>query len=78
MSHKSKTPEERSTPNPAPVAADAADAEALRQEIQLRAYHRYCERGCEPGGDVDDWVTAEREVLAEREKQAPSAKGDRS
>lgn len=64
MAHKSKTAEERSTLEPAPVGGGAADAEALRQEIQLRAYYRYCERGCASGADVDDWLAAEREVLA--------------
>jgi hypothetical protein len=44
------------------VVAD--DAETLRQEIQRRAYHRYCERGCGPGADMDDWLAAEQEVLA--------------
>jgi hypothetical protein len=39
---------------------------ALRDEIELRAYFKYCERGCVVGGDVEDWLTAEREVLAER------------
>jgi hypothetical protein len=39
---------------------------ALRGEIELRAYFKYCERGCVAGGDVDDWLTAEQEVVAER------------
>jgi hypothetical protein len=39
---------------------------ALRDEIELRAYFKYCERGCVAGGDVDDWLTAEQEVVAER------------
>ena len=38
----------------------------LRDEIQLRAYYRYCERGCEPGSEIDDWLSAEQEVLAQR------------
>ena len=48
--------------------ADAARAPAFdqRREIELRAYYRYWERGCSPGGDVDDWLAAEQEVLAER------------
>ena len=62
MANKSKAAEEKSTPGPAPVGT--ADTEALRQEIQVRAYHRYCERGCVSGADVDDWLAAEREVLA--------------
>lgn len=64
MANKSKAAEEKSTPGPAPVGVGAADTEALRQEIQVRAYYRYCERGCASGADVDDWLAAEREVLA--------------
>jgi hypothetical protein len=64
MGHKLKTAKERSTREPAPVAGGAADSSALRREIQLRAYYRYCERGCVPGGDVNDWLSAEREVEA--------------
>ena len=45
-------------------AGEALDSEALRREIELRAYDRYCQRGCEPGGDVADWLEAEQEILA--------------
>jgi hypothetical protein len=73
MAHKSKSAEERSIrEEPAPVAGGPADREALRQEIQLRAYYRYCERGCAPGADVNDWLAAEREVLAVHAEPAAS------
>ena len=39
-------------------------SENRQQEIARRAYRRYCDRGCTPGADIDDWLTAEREVLA--------------
>ena len=42
----------------------------LRDKIALRAFFKYCERGCVAGFDVEDWLQAEREVLAER---APGA-----
>jgi hypothetical protein len=71
MAHKSKAAEESSTRGPAPVAGGAADTEALRQEIHLRAYYRYCERGCAPGADVDDWLAAEREMLAMHAEPSP-------
>ena len=38
--------------------------DGLFQQIQLRAYHRYCERGCAPGAEVEDWLVAEQAVLA--------------
>ena len=46
---------------PPPANGDGA----IRLEIQLRAYYRYCERGCEPGREIEDWLSAEQEVLAQ-------------
>ena len=40
--------------------------DVTREEIEKRAYQHYCDRGCAPGGDVDDWLAAERELLGER------------
>lgn len=34
-------------------------------EIEFRAYTIYCARGCVDGHDVDDWLEAERQLLAE-------------
>jgi hypothetical protein len=31
-------------------------------DIARRAFELYCERGCEDGHDVDDWLSAEREL----------------
>ena len=31
-------------------------------EIKVRAYEIYLERGCEPGRDVEDWLSAEQEL----------------
>lgn len=45
-----------------------ADDEPLRQEIALRAYYRYRNRGGIPGFEIEDRLVAEREVLAERAK----------
>ncbi len=70
MAHKSKAADVTSMPDHAPAEVGAPDTEALRQEIQMRAYYRYCERGCAPGADVDDWLAAEREVLAVRAEPA--------
>jgi hypothetical protein len=33
-----------------------------REEISLRAYEIYLERGGLPGNDLDDWLQAEREL----------------
>ena len=51
---------------PETEAGPHATNELLREEIELRAYFKYCERGCDAGYDVADWLAAEREILAER------------
>lgn len=38
------------------------DADAVRAEIERRAYLRFCARGCAPGDELEDWLAAEREV----------------
>ncbi len=35
---------------------------SLAERIRERAYELFCERGSDDGGDVDDWLTAEREI----------------
>jgi len=39
-----------------------AEAHPTREEIELRAYQVYIERGGAHGQDVDDWLQAEREL----------------
>lgn len=62
----SRTIEDVAPDAPTQPAAD----DALLAEIAKRAYGRYCDRGCTGGADVEDWLAAEREVLAERSDQA--------
>lgn len=64
MAHRTRTADKRHGANRAPGASEAQDPETLRREIELRAYQRYCERGCAPGNDLDDWIAAEDEVLS--------------
>jgi hypothetical protein len=47
---------------PAEGRRSRAHAAPAEEEIRLRAYHRYLERGSIPGNDVDDWLQAEREL----------------
>ena len=37
----------------------------LHDRIALKAYRLYQERGCVDGHDCDDWLEAEKSVLAE-------------
>lgn len=51
------------TTRSAPAAQPAVDHIALRHElIAQRAYFRAEQRGWTPGGELDDWLHAEREV----------------
>jgi Protein of unknown function (DUF2934) len=43
----------------------------LETEIRRRAYEIYQQRGCTPGHENDDWLVAEREVMA-RHHSAPN------
>jgi DUF2934 family protein len=37
---------------------------ASEQEIRLRAYEIFLERGAQPGHELEDWLQAERELTA--------------
>jgi len=54
-----------------PIQPNAEDASANHtpslEEIRLRAYEIYLERGGIPGNELDDWLQAEREL----ERAAP-------
>jgi hypothetical protein len=58
-----------------PLAADSVNdgPRVSESDIALRAFAYYCERGCQHGADVDDWLRAERELLG-----APKAPKRRS
>jgi hypothetical protein len=44
-----------------PPALDKATGLTDR-DVARRAFEIFCERGCEHGHDLDDWLQAEREV----------------
>ncbi len=39
--------------------------ESLQKEIQQRAYDLFLERGGQPGHEMEDWIRAEKEIIAE-------------
>jgi hypothetical protein len=47
--------------------------EELESEIRLRAYELYLQRGSNSGSEKDDWLSAEREVLARHSNQTHTA-----
>jgi hypothetical protein len=50
--------------SPAPTAkkSKAAKSAPTHEEIALRAYQIYLERGGAPGNELEDWTRAEREL----------------
>ena len=46
----------------------AAKAPPTYEEIALRAYEIYLERGGAPGGALEDWARAERELMEKNSK----------
>jgi len=49
---------------PAEKSATSSSTESTPDAIARRAFELYCARGCEHGHDVDDWLSAEQELLA--------------
>lgn len=45
-------------------------AEAVAEEIRIRAYELYEERGREDGCDLEDWLRAEDEITGRTRKAA--------
>jgi hypothetical protein len=76
MARPPKTP--RTTPKKNGNATELLAAEVkknivpinLEDEIRRRAYEIYEERGRTPGDQHDDWLRAEREVLARYQQSA--------
>ena len=64
----SKTKRNESIGSQATSTTTAGTQEALarnsarEEEIKLRAYEIYLERGEQPGRELDDWLQAEREL----------------
>lgn len=62
--------------SPTPRKPLTAKIRPTPEQIQLRAYEIYLERGGAPGNAFEDWVQAERELLQKPRKvgRAPKAK----
>ena len=68
------TPRKRATPKKKPngeiestdTAVAVAPPEPTEDDIRVRAYHRYLERGANHGADFDDWVEAEKDLKRPR------------
>jgi hypothetical protein len=61
--HKEKVmPKPRATSSPAAKKSKKTKAQPTQEEIALRAYHIYLERGSTPGNPSEDWLRAEQEL----------------
>ena len=66
----------RKASSPATKGQRSAKSHPTREEIALRAYEIYLERGGAPGNELEDWTRAERELLGKNGKpqRKPSPK----
>ncbi len=64
------------TKEASPAVSDSKTGEARpgREEIEVRAFQIYVERGGAHGQDVEDWLQAERELLEKHGKTAGKMK----
>jgi hypothetical protein len=46
-----------------------------QEEIALRAYHIYLERGGIQGNELEDWIEAERQLVGEKGKVTQNGNG---
>ncbi len=63
-----KADRRKKTPTDAQIVVAAAAA-APTTEIARRAFELYCARGRQHGLDLDDWLRAERELVAPPSEQ---------
>ncbi len=70
-SRTTSAPKSSTTPAPAPTQA-AAPALAP-EKIAMRAYEKWCERGCPHGTDQQDWHDAEQELRGQSASPAKQA-----
>ena len=54
--------------SPASPKPRVAKNQPTAEEIAVRAYQIYLERGGAPGNEFEDWIRAERELLGENGK----------
>lgn len=67
----------RESSSPKAKKSQTAAAQPTHEQIALRAYHIYLERGATPGNELEDWTRAERELVkeqAQKKAQKPRRK----
>lgn len=61
-----------------PRKQNSANDHPLHENIALRAYEIYVTRGAFHGHDLDDWLQAERELVAGNKRAIPAIRGHAS
>ena len=64
----------RESSSPTMEKPRAARNQPTQEEIALRAYHIYLERGCVPGNELEDWIEAERQLVGVSSKATENGK----
>ena len=67
-------PKTKSSPAPKVTTPRAKKTKPTQEEIALRAYHIYLERGGAPGDPRADWLRAEAELLSKPKKSSRKSK----
>jgi hypothetical protein len=67
-------PKAKTASGPTVKKASKTKAKPTQDDIALRAYHIYLERGCTPGDPMQDWLRAEQELLAPAKKPPRKSK----
>jgi len=52
-----------------PQKAPAIQSVPIEERIRERAHEIYLQRGGEDGGELDDWLQAEQEILDQEQKK---------
>jgi len=62
------------TPAQAGKKSAKPKSQPTHEEIALRAYHIFLERGCTPGNEQEDWLRAEQELTQQSKKPSRKSK----
>lgn len=69
MSAEANTAPRQAMPTEQPLAMSSSmGSEPSAEDIRMRAYHRFLERGASQGTDFEDWLEAERELKVRSKK----------
>jgi len=69
MSGQDETTGWETMPTEEPLSVSTSmGSEPSAEDIRMRAYHRFLERGASRGTDFDDWLEAERELKVKNRK----------